>query len=687
MKNRNILIVDDDAMITSTLQKVITIMLKQNVIAFNNPSEALKSISENKLEIDLVISDFIMAEMNGIEFLKVLKEISPDTVSILLTGYADKQNAIKSINEIGIFYYMEKPWDNNDLVRIIQNALEKKSLTEQLNAKVRELENRNYEIKTLYMKLEEQYRKESERSTTLETVVAERTASIRNLLDNAGQGFLSFGKDLLVHNDYSSECRRIFGKSIMGESFAFLISEGKTDQDDYMKNVVAKILDSNQDGVAELYLPLMPEAAEILGRSIRIEYRVIKENTYALGRKMMAILTDVTDRIALEKQMEREKSTFKMVMKVMTSNHDFTLCVGEFLDFLSEGLDEIVMNSNTAESAINEIYRQVHTFKGNFSLFDMQETVECIHKAEDKLYELLRMDVHVTREELLCILTTIDLRTGFNHDLAKIKAVLGDKYIRSEKSISIDRITLAEIENHIARRLSSHDFVSVAPLIRAIGYKKVKGLLAVYKDYMTIMAEKCGKLLHPLVIEGGEELLDPDRYSGFMRSLVHVFRNALVHGIETPEERIQKGKSEYGTITCSIIRDKTRLHIDISDDGRGLDAAFIAQKALEKKLASEDALNAMTHEEKLSLIFHDHFSTLSDVDLKAGRGVGLPAVKKELEAIHGQVTLKTSVGKGTTFSFDIPVESFETIAEIDMEYLVEPAAKASIKLLNETLGA
>jgi DNA-binding NtrC family response regulator len=81
----------------------------------------------------------MMPGMNGLEFLKSAKNISPDSIAIMLTGYADKENAIRSINEIGIYYYMEKPWDNNQLIKIIENGLEKKQLTDNLSSQNREI--------------------------------------------------------------------------------------------------------------------------------------------------------------------------------------------------------------------------------------------------------------------------------------------------------------------------------------------------------------------------------------------------------------------------------------------------------------------------------------------------------------------------------------------------------------------
>ena len=88
---------------------------------------------------DLVISDFMMPEMNGLEFLTEAKKLHPEVSMILLTGYADKENAIKAINEIGLYKYIEKPWDNDDLMMNIKNGIERSHLLENLRNKISEL--------------------------------------------------------------------------------------------------------------------------------------------------------------------------------------------------------------------------------------------------------------------------------------------------------------------------------------------------------------------------------------------------------------------------------------------------------------------------------------------------------------------------------------------------------------------
>ena len=138
VEKQTICIVDDEKMITDTLKVLLDIELDADIKTFNSPFDALKFIKQN--EVQVILSDFLMPDMNGIEFLTEAKAINPDTTMILLTGYADKENAIKAINEVGIYRYLEKPWDNNDLTISVRNALERGDLIKQLKLQNEKLE-------------------------------------------------------------------------------------------------------------------------------------------------------------------------------------------------------------------------------------------------------------------------------------------------------------------------------------------------------------------------------------------------------------------------------------------------------------------------------------------------------------------------------------------------------------------
>lgn len=162
MENSKIVVVDDEKMVTSAFKALFKVEGYSDIHLFNNPNDAVEFLRENKP--DLIISDFMMPEMNGLEFLTEAKKLYNEVSMILLTGYADKENAIKAINEIGLYKYIEKPWDNDDLMMNIRNGIERSHLLENLRNKIEELEIAKKQLQDY--------------SQNLEKIVAERTADL-----------------------------------------------------------------------------------------------------------------------------------------------------------------------------------------------------------------------------------------------------------------------------------------------------------------------------------------------------------------------------------------------------------------------------------------------------------------------------------------------------------------------------
>lgn len=162
MENSKIVVVDDEKMVTSAFKALFKVEGYSDIHLFNNPNDAVEFLRENKP--DLIISDFMMPEMNGLEFLTKAKKLYNEVSMILLTGYADKENAIKAINEIGLYKYIEKPWDNDDLMMNIRNGIERSHLLENLRNKIEELEIAKKQLQDY--------------SQNLEKIVAERTADL-----------------------------------------------------------------------------------------------------------------------------------------------------------------------------------------------------------------------------------------------------------------------------------------------------------------------------------------------------------------------------------------------------------------------------------------------------------------------------------------------------------------------------
>ena len=181
MNKGKIVVVDDDKILTSAFKALLKVEGFSDAHLFNNPLEALDFLKENTP--DIVISDFLMPEMNGLEFLQKVNELYPEVSKIILTGYADKENAIRAINEIGLYRYIEKPWDKNDLIINIKNGIERSYLLSELRKKISELEIAKKEL--------EKY------SHNLEEIVAERTADLKQ--SNAKlEGIVNYCADGIV---------------------------------------------------------------------------------------------------------------------------------------------------------------------------------------------------------------------------------------------------------------------------------------------------------------------------------------------------------------------------------------------------------------------------------------------------------------------------------------------------------
>lgn len=156
-----------------------------------------------------------------------------------------------------------------------------------------------------------------------------------------------------------------------------------------------------------------------------------------------------------------------------------------------------------------------------------------------------------------------------------------------------------------------------------------------------------------LELVGEETEIDKTVLEHLADPLVHIVRNAVDHGLESTEGRLAAGKGEAGVVTIKAFHEGNNLVIEISDDGKGINAKVIREKAIEKGVISASA--TMSEEEIVNLIFHPGFSTKSEVSEISGRGVGMDVVKTNIEKLSGEVKVITEVGKGSRFKVVLPL--------------------------------
>ena len=193
-------------------------------------------------------------------------------------------------------------------------------------------------------------------------------------------------------------------------------------------------------------------------------------------------------------------------------------------------------------------------------------------------------------------------------------------------------------------------------------------------------SRKLGKEVQ-LVLEGEQTEADKNIVEALADPLIHIVRNSLDHGLETPEVRQAAGKPAAGTITIRAAQQADRVVIEVIDDGKGIDPATIKRKAYEKGLIDESTMERMDDRTAINLIFAAGFSTATVVTDLSGRGVGMDVVRTTVQKLNGTVTIDSEAGRGTTIRISLPlsmavtqvmvIESDGQLFGVPMDHVIE----------------
>lgn len=476
--------------------------------------------------------------------------------------------------------------------------------------------------------------------------------TIKNLMDNAGQGFLSFGQDLIISNEYSLECVGIFGKEIGGlnvlDLFGSYLSE---EEGETAAGVLKGLFHAKNSLETHVYISLLPGEIIVAEKSIHCAYKVIPQWEQTT---VMVILTDITEKKALEQKMVEEKNNLKLVLKALACQSDIINGMEAFREFFAKTVPEILESDCAAPEKLSEIYRAVHTFKGDFGQFYLSHTAEHLHELEDRLSRLVDC-ADATTAAIEEIMGSVDSDRCLARDREIITEILGEGFFCQSQTFAVSLDRIIEIERRAAGAFSEEEQrAELLLLIKRLRCTNVKDILAPYQEYVQSLAERLEKGVEPLEIRGDDIFIDKTAYVRFCKSLVHVFRNIVDHGIEDMDSRSESGKPENGTIRLELKDLGDGFTLSIADDGKGIDPDLIRTKAVEKGIFSEEAVAGLSEKDVIEIIFMDRFSTKDEVSILSGRGVGMAAVRAEVESLGGSVEARSEVGKGTEFLFRLP---------------------------------
>jgi len=503
---------------------------------------------------------------------------------------------------------------------------------------------------TLAAKYRAELAKTEEYARNLEKLVDARTAELRDvnqtlnaILDSLGQGFFTFSEDGQCGGVYTKACADIL-EGIPKERKAWDVL-GLTEKDQ------AQFLKWMETAFKE-FLPF--EDVKGLGpnlyahkhqKHVTLDYFPIRRENNEIS-DIVVVATDKTVEHQAQMALETERQYASMVVKFLKNKEQFL----QFLNSVNGTMAALfaLCEKPLDSKAIAESFRLLHTLEGESGTFSLAE-MRLLSRVSQQVLEPFKQEGKMPIDAQTKYTETLrDLKTQFAKFLADNESIFQLSGGEAARTVEVPVTAVTEFETQLD--------TAPAPLrqkFRELFLRVPIGSRLKYFDsLLQSVAEKLGKQVKPLAIEGGDIRIFPEPYQALFASLVHAFRNAADHGLEEPAERDWAGKDPAGQIRVVVTEDQSGLHMLIIDDGRGIDPAVIREK-LAKKFPDKD-FSKHSDEEIIQHVALPGFSSRDTVGEFSGRGVGLDALREEVLSIGGNLHIKSIVGKGTTLEINIP---------------------------------
>jgi HPt (histidine-containing phosphotransfer) domain-containing protein len=481
-------------------------------------------------------------------------------------------------------------------------------------ARSAELQARNLELEALKTSLEDRVR---ERTAELSS----RNGEMRLVFDNIAEGlFMVDGKGRLS-NEHSAALVRWFGPVQDNEPFFRYFARHSA-----AFGAIAELAwEQLADGFlgAPTALGQMPTSLVANGRTYRFSYQLIGDGEQG---SFLAFVADASNQIERENLQREKRETFALFERMLADRSGF-------LQFMEEH-SAIVAHVLAGDLESSERSRAIHTLKGNSMLFGLESLAELCHELESHIAD--------NRDDaLLEDLAKLELR--WKRLAADVDGLLGER----AQVIEVSHEEHLALEQAVERATSTQDILQE---IRALELEPLERRFRRCAEQVRGIAARLDKQVE-VEISGGGVRLDSKRWAPLWAAFVHVLRNAVDHGIESPEHRRASGKHEVGRIALSARRDGATISIGIEDDGRGIDWEAVRRRCVTRGLPSG------SQEELMAALFADGLSTADGVTDISGRGIGMSALQSAVRVLGGTISVQSERGRGARVIMSFPTLS------------------------------
>lgn len=483
-------------------------------------------------------------------------------------------------------------------------------------------------------------------SKDLESIVQKRTSEIQDLnvlmkalLDSLNQAFFVFDQDGLCAPFYSKACLDILNTAPSGKYIweILKISDNKVEGfKNWLFTVYSEMLPFDD------LKPLGPNQIPHETKSISLEYFPIR-NAEDKIEKIVCVGSDVTDLVQAQLQAEKDREKVQSILKMIQNKKElrmFLLETKNQIVALDKEFNSIKLNSSHNRDAILRI---LHTIKGGAATFSYNSLKETAHTFEEHLLPENHPTVEMNKG--------LELKTKIESEaktiMAFYKDVFGELNPQDEENIIFNPAEIQKLMK-MQRTEDVRNFLE-----EKIFFQPVKNLVSQFPIVIDKTAQLLEKKVHPLLVKNDSVLVPIKSFDSFFNSFIHVLRNSIDHGVEKPSLRVENGKPENGALILEfslVEKEKKYLQVRYFDDGQGINPTKIREKLDQKGIKHSH----LPDRDVIYFIFNPSFSTRDEVTETSGRGVGLDAVKYEVDQLGGSFTIASELGKYCEFTFLLP---------------------------------
>lgn len=527
----------------------------------------------------------------------------------------------------------------------------------------------------------------------LEDMVAEKTRhlSARNrefqdILTNINQAIFSVAEDGLIRHEYSRMTEALFETNeVAGKDFITLLFPlGNEVRERKWKRFARKTYAKPDDAAAlcEKELPEEDFDFEYTGKDGKVavkNFTIVAEPVFETDaddqdvmQALMLIVHDMTETYRLKEQLQqqaRQDNTGEIMAAVSADRESFACFLEEAKSCmltLNEGMEKI-----TAPDTLFEMYRATHTVKGNCGFLKLSGMQRAAHALEDIFNDAKEKRLILSPRTIRNIedrvkdlnrqvmkaeecLTSLD--TQAKPDTVSPADTAPSQRRHEDASIRVPAGKLKALAESLRRIANAGGGDNIGQLLQDLEELRMVPAHTLFDKYARVipdLADATGKRA-TLECRGGDTMIDRTVAESMEEVMIHLVRNCVDHGIESPAVRRRAKKPAAGTVTLSAELEDRALILTIQDDGGGIDAVRVLQRAIEKGEITKTEAQGMSKEDALGLIFRPGFSSKRVATDISGRGVGLDAIADAVKTLGGALALQTEVGKGSTFRISIP---------------------------------